>query len=547
MVSAAVELRAEWMREVHPRVAVVINTYNQAHYLGDAIESVLAQSRPADEILVVDDGSSDQPQHVLKRYLGVAYIRQENQGLAASRNTGLAATTAEMVVFLDADDRLLPEALASGLACHQRTPACAFTYGSYRNIASNGEVLGPPPHYSAAGEHSYLDLLRFNTIGMHAAVMYRREALVRCGGFDVGLRRCEDYDVYLKIARTQRIASHSVVIAEYRRHEANMSHDHRGMLAAALSILDRQEPYLRPASGERRALIQGRRTWKRYFAREVFLFSLATRRGDLLRFPKATVAALRLASIEGAVAVLSVARSYARKRLPPSAMQFLKRLKGAVPFGRFNFGDFARTRPVSGEFGFDRGQPIDRYYIEAFLARQSADIKGRTLEIGDDSYTRQFGGSRVRQADVLHVNADNPHATIVGDLSAPGTLPEAAFDCLVLTQTLHLIYDMRAAVAEMHRTLKPGGVVLLTVPGISQIDRGEWGNTWYWALTPAAARRLFADTFGPENVRVESHGNVYAATTFLQGLAFEEVDRGKLDVEDPAYPVVVTVRAQKQA
>lgn len=244
--------------------------------------------------------------------------------------------------------------------------------------------------------------------------------------------------------------------------------------------------------------------------------------------------------------MLSRARSYARKRLPPPIIQVLKRYRGALPFGRFNFGDFGRTQPVSGQFGFDRGKPIDRYYIEAFLARQGADIRGRTLEIGDDSYTRQFGGSRVLQADVLHVNADNPQATIVGDLSVPDTLPEAAFDCLVLTQTLHLIYDMRAAVAEMHKALKPGGVVLLTVPGISQVDRGEWGSTWYWALTPAAATRLFTDVFGPENVEVESHGNVYAATAFLQGLAFEEVDRGKLDIADPAYPVVVTVRAQKQ-
>jgi SAM-dependent methyltransferase len=318
------------------------------------------------------------------------------------------------------------------------------------------------------------------------------------------------------------------------------------MLAAAVLVLDRQEPHISPASGEREALIRGRRLWKRYFARQAFVLTLATNRFGPLRYPKAAIAALRLAPMEGAISMLSTARNYARKRLPPPAILFLKRLRGVLPFGRFNFGDFARTQPVSSEFGFDRGTPVDRYYIEAFLARQSADIRGRTLEIGDDSYTRQFGGSRVRQADVLHVNADNAHATIVGDMSVPETLPQAAFDCLVLTQTLHLIYDMSAAVTEMHRALKPGGVVLLTVPGISQIDRGEWGSTWYWAITPAAAIRLFGDVFGPDNVQVESHGNVYAATTFLQGLALEEVDHRKLNIDDPAYPVIVTVRAQKQ-
>lgn len=536
---------AEQVREVRTSVAVVVNTYNQAHYLGDAIQSVLDQSRPADEILVIDDGSSDDPEHVLQAYPDIRYIRQQNQGLAASRNTGLAATTAEMIVFLDADDRLLPAALATGLACHQQTPGCGFAYGSYRNIANNGQFLSPAL-YIEAGEHPYLDLLGGNTIGMHAAVMYRREALIRHGGFDARLRRCEDYDLYLKIARNEKIASHSDTIAEYRRHDANMSHDHRGMLAAVLLVLDRQKPHIRPASGEREALIQGRRRWKRYFARQAFVLGLETGTSGPLRYPKAAAAALRLAPIEVAVSMLSSARNFARKRLPSSAIQFLRRLRGVVPFGRFNFGDFGRTQPVSGQFGFDRGTPIDRHYIETFLTRQRADIRGRTLEIGDDSYTRQFGGSGVLQSDVLHVNADNPHATIVGDLSVPDTLPQAAFDCLVLTQTLHLIYDMRAAVAEMHRALKPGGVVLLTVPGISQIDRGEWGSTWYWAITPVAAMRLFGEVFGPENIQVESHGNVYAATTFLQGLALEEVDRGKLNIDDPAYPVIVTVRAQKQ-
>src|SRR4029077_15967544 len=145
-----------------------------------------------------------------------------------------------------------------------------------------------------------------------------------------------------------------------------------------------------------------------------------------------------------------------------------------------------RTQPISPNFGFDRGTPVDRYYIEAFLAAHSGDIRGRTLEVGDDSYCRRFGKEIVRQ-DVLHIAADNPGATIVGDLSVPGVLPEEAFDCLVITQTLHLVYDMHAAVAAMYRALKPGGVLLLTCPGISQVDRREWGATWFWSLTRLAA------------------------------------------------------------
>jgi len=136
---------------------------------------------------------------------------------------------------------------------------------------------------------------------------------------------------------------------------------------------------------------------------------------------------------------------------------------------------------------------------------------------------------------------------LVGDLTEPGVLPEGTFDCIVLTQTLHLIYDMKAALAQVHRALAPGGVVLLTVPGISQLDRGDWNKTWCWSLTPYSARRLFEELFDQSELEVSCHGNVFAATTFLQGIALEEVDRRKLDEVDLAYPVTITVRAQRGA
>jgi SAM-dependent methyltransferase len=152
----------------------------------------------------------------------------------------------------------------------------------------------------------------------------------------------------------------------------------------------------------------------------------------------------------------------------------------------------------------------------------------------------------VTRSDVLHVHAGNARATFVGDLTDAATLPENAFDCIVFTQTLQLIYDVRLAIARLHRALAPGGVALVTAPGISQIDRGEWGASWYWSFTPAALERLFGEVFGRGEVLVEHHGNVFAATAFLQGLALEDVDMGKLDPLDKAYPVIVAVRARKR-
>lgn len=209
--------------------------------------------------------------------------------------------------------------------------------------------------------------------------------------------------------------------------------------------------------------------------------------------------------------------------------------------GRVRMGDLARTEPISSAFGYDRGTPIDRYYIENFLEARRSDIRGRALEVGETVYSRRFG-SGVTAQDVLHVR-DHPDATIVGDLALPGTLPPDSFDCIVLTQTLHLIYDMRSAVAGLHRALRPGGVALVTVPGVSSIDRGEWGESWCWSLTGQSASRLFGEAFGVDNVEVEVYGNVYAATSFLHGLAVEDVEQAWLNRTDPSYPVTVAIRA----
>jgi SAM-dependent methyltransferase len=214
------------------------------------------------------------------------------------------------------------------------------------------------------------------------------------------------------------------------------------------------------------------------------------------------------------------------------------------PLGSVRFGDL-RLSPFSRCWGLDRGTPVDRYYIERFLAENATDIQGRVLEIGDNAYTVRFGGARVQQSDILHVDAHNPHATFVGDLTRQDVLPEAVFDCIVLTQTLHLVYDMRAAIATLHRALKPGGVLLLTTPGISQLDPGEWGPTWYWSLTGRAARRLLEERFSPGSLSIRTHGNVFAAAAFLYGVAVEELDKADLDVDDALYPLTVAARAVK--
>jgi len=234
------------------------------------------------------------------------------------------------------------------------------------------------------------------------------------------------------------------------------------------------------------------------------------------------------------------------RRLIPAGVRRRVRAKRRRPVP-IQWGSLRRGEPVSRVFGLDRGQPIDRYYIEAFLADHAGDIRGRTLEAGDDAYTRQFGGSGVTQADVLHAVEGNPRATIVADLADGPGIPDEAFDCLVLTQTLQFVYDIHAAIRTCHRALRPGGVLLATASGVGQISRYDmdrWGE--YWRLTDASAERLFGEAFGPANVHVKSYGNVLAACALLQGLAGEELSPSELDRCDPDYPVVVAVRAVKR-
>lgn len=522
-------------------VSVVITICNHAHYLADSIGSILSQTMPAAEIIVVDDGSSDNAAELVSRHSSVRYIRQVDQGLSAARNTGLHAASAKLILFLDADDRLLPEALETGVACFAHAPAAAYVYGGYRTISEDGRPIGGD-RYTAIGARPYEDLLRGNVIGMHAAVLYNSKVLADEGGFDTGLRRCEDYDVYLRLAASYPVASHPAIIAEDRWHRSNLSADHSAMLETVLRIHSRHERQADPELQQ--AWNDGRIIWSEYYTMEM----LKSAWTSIKQAPSPRLAWKNIrASLRSNPSF--VRREVAQRisaKLPRSVDVAIRRLLGKnLPVGAVRLGDLDRITPVSLNFGWDRGTPVDRVYVEQYLEANRDCIQGRVLEIGDDSYSRQFGGDKITYQDILHVHSGNPIATIIGDISVAGTLPEGAFDCLVLTQTLHLIYDMKSALAELHRALRPGGTLLLTVPGITPIDRGEWGDTWFWSLTAASAPRLVGDVFGRENVTFDVYGNAYSATVFLQGLVSEEVDLAKLEAKDKAFPVIIGLRATR--
>jgi glycosyltransferase involved in cell wall biosynthesis len=511
-------------QETRPRVSIVIVCYNQARYLQDAIESSLAQTFGDIEVLVIDDGSTDNTHDVALSFLQVRYVRQTNQGLAAARNTGIRETTSPYLLFLDADDRLLPEAVQSALECFQEHPNSGLVFGAFRNFYDDGSPASAKISCGVERDY-YWRLLQGNIIGMHGTVLYSRTALLDVGGFDDRLAACEDYDVYLRISRRWPVWGYERLTAEYRQHDNNMSRDYAFMLKSVLFVLQRERKRAPADRRHRQALRNGVRAWRQYY-------------GKLLIAQWKQQPHFR--------SLLPLLRWCSREVIQWAFRFLTRRALGGLRAAGTKLRRQRRLEPLSRRFGIDRGQPIDRYYIESFLAEHSDKMRGAVLEIGDDSYSRRFGGVNVVRQDILHIVPGYPGATIIADLSNAPHIASESFDCIILTQTLHYIFDIHAAAATLERILKPGGVLLLTVPGISQVCRDQADKeSDCWRFTGSCVRTILARHFREARLSVRTYGNVLAAVSFLYGEAAHELTQRELDHHDPDYPVTIAAAAVK--
>ena len=520
-------------------VSVVITNYNHGKYLATAINSVLHQNFINYELIVVDDGSTDNSRSVVEAYPAVKYIYQENQGLSAARNTGIKAASGNYLVFLDADDWLYKDALSINVSYLSGNSKVAFVSGAHQKIdiqdGTSVTVL------FTLNAEPYQQLLQGNYIGMHATVMYCSWVL-REFTFDTSLRGCEDYDIYLRIARKYRVIHHQHVIAAYMHHGSNMSFNHSFMLQNALKVLHQYHHNDGNAKEDYKA--KGLLYWKAYYTNEAWL--------SLNKLPLKKVL-LQKQSLH--MLYVHNRPLYIKIIIKKVWQGFKSKIKSAIrphsiyqaipPIYRVDLGSLNRTQPFSTQFGYDRGGPVDRYYIEKFLAKNSHLIKGRALEIGDNEYTLHFGGSNVSVSDILHVDRTNKKATYVGDLSNAPNLPSDAFDCIILTQTLQFIYDFKKAIATCYRILKPGGSLLLTVPGISHIPQDEWGEYCCWSFTETAMKKILSERFDINHIQTETYGNVLVASAFLYGMGRYELSNDQLNDHDPHYQVIITAECKK--
>jgi len=531
--------------------SVIVTCYNHGQYLDKSIKSVKAQDFGNVELIVVDDGSEDNTSEVAHKFSDIQYLWQENEGLSSARNTGFQASEGEYIIFLDADDWLLPGALQIIAAHANSDPSAATLVGGHvKAYDTSSEIEYGEPYFPDLGQDSYASLLRSNVVEMHAAVAYRHDVQQSLGGFDEDLSAAEDYEMLLKVARdySHPVREYSKPVAAYRRHGSNMTGNRALMLENTLDVLYRHRASASENPAHRRALKQGIRYHKDLYGAPVL-----RRMKRALWSPEAR-AHLRddfslLVQYAPMWTMRQLGKHLARRVLPSRILRIvrhtLKKVVGEHTPDKVSLGDLRSTTPVSRNFGFDRGTPVDRYYIEGFLNANSQDIKGRVLEIGERTYTERFGGADVCHSDVLHYTEGNDEATIVGDLTSMPHIPNNSFDCIILTETLQLIYDVPAAIDTLFRVLRPRGVLLITVPGITPMLDDVIGEGWHWSFTRNSLNKLLKERFPAPKIQIETYGNVLSAIAMLEGLTQEEFTTAELDTKDEVYPVTVAARVQK--
>jgi glycosyltransferase involved in cell wall biosynthesis len=538
-----------------PEVSCIIIFYNGGGaFLREAVESVLAQTHANWELLLCDDGSTDDSTAVARQYAArhpdrircVEHDGHANRGMSATRNLGLRHAAGEFISFLDADDVWAPRKLEEQVGLLRRHPEAGIVFGPlllWRGWTGRPEDKARDevqcvavPHETLVPPGGLVPLYLRDERLIPSGLMFRREVLDAVGRYNEEFRGLyEDLVVTTKICLRWPAYASGRCWYHYRQHPrsscttAARAGTESAARARFLTWLDGHLRETRPRDDALRAVVAGE------------LASLREReRRGILDLPGRARERVRQAL-----------KAAGRRAFGPAGRRWLRdRVNGepfAPPPGWVRLGALRRVTPVSRGFGWHRGEPIDRYYIDSFLRSHAADIRGRVLEIGDASYTRKFGGGRVTRSDVLHATEGNPHATIVGDLQTGRGLPGGAFNCILLTQALPSLFDVRAAVGQARRALAPGGVVLATMPGISQIRRhGTDHEGDFWRFTSKGTLRLFADAFGgEEHVRVETFGNVLAAVGLLHGLDRGELKDRELAHHDPEYEVIVGVRAER--
>ncbi|HEX5108485.1 MAG TPA: polysaccharide deacetylase family protein [Vicinamibacterales bacterium] len=497
-------------------IGAVIRCGNQVSQVYASVRSLLDGSRPPDIIAIVADPATpdraDEWLSAFAKFRGGRFARVSSSRPGAAWNAGLSALgRVDFGLCLEAGDRLDRRGL--------ELFAQPFTSDAVVLATSAIEWLGPGSQrrFTVPDECSPAALLR-DFHAAHISSLFRWQAWHDANGFDEELAALEHTDLWLRLLASG----------------AQGTVDSRPLLRRSVR---RTALYRRTWEGPDYAQAV-RRLMERHREAAAALTGpmLEARDRDYHRVLKRYQTSLGVEA--AATASLAEAHRAHQAALAPVPADWGHTLE---------WGPQTRSVAFSHDWGYDRGTPVDRPFIERFLQAHAVDIRGTVLEIQEDDYTRRLGAGEVERREVLDLDPANTLATIVGDLRSLDHVPADTFDCIVLTQTLHVIDDMGAVLGECRRVLKPGGVLLATLPSASRVCLEYGRDADYWRVTAAGARQLFSQVFAPASVDVETFGNSLVNAAFSFGLASEDLPSRSFEAADPYFPLLVGVRAVKTA
>lgn len=570
-------------------ISIIIPTYQRRASVERLLQALKAQTLPPDqfEVIVVIDGSNDGTEAMVAQFASPFALQplwQPNKGRAAACNAGAYAARGELLVFLDDDMVPAPSFLTGHLEAHAGKERVGMMGAVPIDIADSSS---PVIKYVGTKFNQHLQKLADPDYELHLRDFYSgnfsipRAILLEVGPYDEGFTIYGNEDLelgwrlrqdgvhlayspnalakqqYLKgfdgLARDTIAKGRTAVLLAHKHPETwqelklSAYHQSSRKWRIVRSILLRLSSVWKGLPNTIIQLVLWQERWLPFRLQLTYQFAL-----DYFYWVGARAAMTAQPSHEQTKTIsaerpprmmLRRATAALTSRLAPHQRLRLRRWRHRLMRPAW-ISPLTSTTPLSTEWGMERGTPLDRYYIEHFMAQHRGDIRGHVIEVRDAGYTKQFG-SDVERSEVLDINAENSEATIIADLTAADAVAADQFDCFVLTQTLQFIYDYRAALKHAHRLLRPGGVLLVTVPAVSRIAPRYGLQSDYWRFTAASCLALFGEVFGADHITVHSYGNALTAAAFLRGVAYEELSQHQLDAQDPYFPVILAIRAVK--
>jgi glycosyltransferase involved in cell wall biosynthesis len=527
---------------INPLVSIIMPLFNGEHFIREAIDSVIDQTYHNWELFLVNDGSKDASIQIALQYTErypetIHYLEHnncDNRGISATRNLGLSKSKGEYIAFIDQDDVWLPHYLEQQIATLESTPKAAMVYGpfliwhswtskrediqrdSVQELGIKSSTLYKPKSLFAHFLHN------IGSTPLPGATLVRRNVIERVGGWVEHFRDMyEDQVLFTKICLQEYIFVSDEHMVKYRRHKDSVccvAGKTEQYHSSRLHFLTWLETYLNE-NGFKQLSIQ-----------------MALKKELLPYRHPALYYLMRQKKLQPLVS------SVIRHATPKPIKRILKRYLHFFGILKARIRLTIKTQALSTKWGFDRGQPIHRYYLGQFLMESSSDIHGHCLEFQEDSYTKKFGGAAVTKVDILHLDHSLPQVTIAADLTKPNDIPTNQFDCIICTHVLHIVFELEKMVSELFRILKPGGVLLVAVPHISMC--GEKAHE-VWRFTPEGLQMVLARAFGKDNISIKAYGNSLTAAGDLRGLVTHEFTQKELNYHDPRFAIEVCARAVK--